>query len=106
MSAEPAVSPVDRFEDDPIEGGTITDLADELPFHEAQHRAHTARRLAYWLVVVLGATMLVHYASVMFLEIEGKHEAVESLSSIFHAFLPVISGLVGGATTFYFTQKK
>src|SRR5882762_3536088 len=106
MSAEPAMSTVDRFEDDPIEGGTITDLAEELPFHEAQHRADTARRLAYWLVVVLGATMLVHYSSVMFLEIEGKHEAVESLSSIFHAFLPVISGLVGGATTFYFTREK
>ena len=106
MSTEPAVSPMERIEDDPIEGGIITDLAEELPFHEAQHRAHTARRLAYWLVVVLGATMLVHYSSVMFLEIQGKHEAVESLNSIFHAFLPVISGLVGGATTYYFTQKK
>lgn len=96
----------DRADEEPIEGGTITDLEEELPFHEAKHRADTARRLAYWLVVVLGATMLVHYSSVMFLEINGKHEAVESLSSIFHAFLPVISGLVGGATTFYFTQKK
>ncbi len=43
-------------EDEPIEGGAITNLAEELPFHEARHRAHTARRLAYWLVVVLGAT--------------------------------------------------
>lgn len=97
---------IDRNDEEPIEGGIITNLEQELPFHEAKHRADTARRLAYWLVVVLGATMLVHYSSVMFLEFQGKHEAVESLSSIFHAFLPVISGLVGGATTFYFTQKK
>jgi hypothetical protein len=106
MSDEPDASLIERPDEEPIEGGTITDLGEELPFHEAKHRADTARRLAYWLVVVLGATMLVHYSSVMFLEIEGKHEAVESLSSIFHAFLPVISGLVGGATTFYFTREK
>lgn len=106
MNDESARVPSERLDEDPIEGGAITDLEEELSFHEAKHRAHTARKLAYWLVVVLGTTMLVHYASVMFLEIKGKHEAVESLSSIFHAFLPVISGLVGGASTFYFTREK
>jgi hypothetical protein len=97
---------LERPEEDPIEGGTITNLEDELPFHEAKHRADTARRLAYWLVVVLAATLLLHYLFVMTLELKGKHEAVESLMTVFHSWLPVISGLVGGATTYYFTRDK
>lgn len=106
MSRELQRIGADEVEDEPIDGGTVSDVGEELPFHEAEHRAHTARKLAYWLVGLLGATILVHYICVMILEVEGKHEAVESLSSIFQSFLPVISGLVGAATTFYFTQKK
>jgi hypothetical protein len=52
------------------------------------------------------ATLLLHYLFVMTLELKGKHEAVESLMTVFHSWLPVISGLVGGATTYYFTRDK
>lgn len=91
-----------------IEGGSISefDLYPKIEFHEAQHRADTARRLAYWLVIILGASIVVHYLSTMMLEIYGKHDAVESLGKIFNTWLPVLSGLVGGATTFYFTREK
>ncbi|HEX8163543.1 MAG TPA: hypothetical protein VF538_16860 [Pyrinomonadaceae bacterium] len=91
-----------------IEGGSISEfeLYPKIEFHEAQHRADTARRLAYWLVIILGVSIVAHYFSTMLLEIYGKHDAVESLGKIFNTWLPVLSGLVGGATTFYFTREK
>jgi hypothetical protein len=93
-----------------IEGGTISGASFEydkkVEFHEEQHRADTARRLAYWLVIILGGSILAHYITTLVLEIYGKRDAVESLSQIFNSWLPVISGLVGGATTYYFTREK
>lgn len=91
-----------------IEGGSISEFEFDrrVEFHEAQHRADTARRLAYWLVIILGVSIVAHYFSTMMLEIYGKHDAVESLGKIFNTWLPVLSGLVGGATTFYFTREK
>ncbi len=102
-----------------IEGGVISGLEIEagsisgfelspsnLKFHEPEHRAHTARRLAYWLVIILGVSIVAHYLSTMVLELNGKHEAAESLAKIFNSWLPVLSGLVGGASTYYFTRDK
>jgi hypothetical protein len=37
--------------DQPIEAGEVGELKD-LPFHEARHRAETARSLAMWLPVI------------------------------------------------------
>ena len=50
----------------------------DLPFHEAQHRAETARSLATWLVVLLGG-MAVHYLLICILAFGGKEEATKSL---------------------------
>jgi hypothetical protein len=118
--ADPPLEPSDRQgqSSDLIEGGDLSGLEIEggsvskfeyypkVEFHEAEHRAHTARRLAYWLVIILGVSIVAHYVSTMVLEIYGKHEAAESLGTIFNTWLPVISGLVGGATTYYFTREK
>src|SRR5215470_5793319 len=90
-----------------IEGGTITNLGEEpLSFHEAKHRADTARRLAYWLVAVLGGSFAIHYAVTLTLEVNDKHEAAENLSKLFSSWLPVISSFVGSAITYYFTHEK
>ena len=47
MSEQPL--PANKPEDQPIEAGEVGELKD-LPFHEAQHLAETARSLAKWLV--------------------------------------------------------
>src|SRR3954464_9991333 len=86
-----------------IEGGSIPYFEwnpSNVHFHEAEHRAHTARHLAYWLVIILGISIVAHYLSTMILELKGKHEAAESLAKIFNSWLPVLSGLVGGAATY------
>jgi hypothetical protein len=36
----------------------------------------------------------------------GKVEAIPNLDRTFNTLLPLLSGLVGGATTYYFTREK
>lgn len=65
-------------------------------------RAVIARTLIWMMAVGL----LLHCAAVMALEWAGKHDAVKSLEAIFNAWLPILSGLVGAAVTYYFTREK
>lgn len=90
---------------DDIEGGHVRPLDDDY-FVERAHRADTARRLAYSLVIILGLTVVVHYVAVLVLELEGRSGAVESLDRIFNIWLPVIASLVSSAVTYYFTREK
>ena len=91
-----------------IEAGEINDLDSSSPvqFHELKHRAYTARNLAYWLVFLLGFSWFVHYGATLYFEWQGKDEAAENLSKTFSSWLPIISGLVGGAVTYYFTREN
>jgi hypothetical protein len=93
-------------ESPPIEGGLVSRADENLTFHKEKHRADTTRRLASWLVLVLGGSIAIHYVTVLLLEMWGYHNAVASLEKIFNSWLPVISGLVGAATTYYFTKEK
>jgi hypothetical protein len=102
--SEPPV-PGTKPEDQPIEAGEVGELKD-LPFHEARHRAETARSLAMWLVILLGSSLGVHYLLVCVLAFAGKEEAIKTLSTIFNAWLPVISSLLSAAATYYFTREK
>lgn len=92
-------------EDQPIEAGEVRELR-ELAFHEAKHRAETARSLAFWLVIILGVSVGVHYVGTVALVLGGKEEATKNLNSIFNAWLPAISSLVSAAATYYFTREK
>jgi len=103
MSEQPLPAP--KPDDQPIEAGEMGEIK-ELPFHEAQHRAETARSLATWLVVLLAAGLGVHYLLVCILAFSGKEEAIKNLSPIFNAWLPVISSLLSAAATYYFTKEK
>ena len=104
-------APIESGEIKDIEGGGIKYLdfiesAFVEPFHEAKHRADTSRKLAYMLVIFLGISWLLHYAGMLFCEWYGKHDAAENLSKAFSSWLPIISGLVGGAVTYYFTRES
>ncbi len=92
-------------EDQPIEAGEVGELQD-LAFHEARHRAETARSLAFWLVIILGASVGLHYVLTVVLAFGEKEEAIKNLNSIFNAWLPAISSLVSAAATYYFTREK
>jgi hypothetical protein len=92
-------------EDQPIEAGEVGELHD-LSFHEARHRAETAKSLATWLVIILGMSVAVHYVLTAILAFGDKEEAIKNLNSIFNAWLPAISSLVSAAATYYFTRDK
>ncbi len=87
-----------------IEGGSVEEIT-ELSFEESRHRAVTARRLAYVLVAILGGTIVIQYSLTAVLVIIGKDAGVSALDRLFNALLPVLSGLVGGAVTYYFTKE-
>jgi hypothetical protein len=103
MSEHPL--PATKPDDQPIEAGEVGELKD-LPFHEAQHLAETARSLAKWLVWLLAAGLGVHYVLFCILAFGGKEESIKNLSAIFNAWLPVISSLLSAAATYYFTKDK
>ncbi len=91
--------------DQPIEAGEVRELQ-ELLFHEARHRAETAKSLATWLVVILGASIGLHYILTAIMAFGGKEEGIKNLNSIFNAWLPAISSLVSAAATYYFTRDN
>jgi hypothetical protein len=93
-----------RLDDDILEGGEVEPLQDYKIAE--QHRANTARYLALALVTILGLSIMLQYASTMTLIYTGKTEAIPVLDKMFNILMPVLSGLVGGATTYYFTKEK
>jgi hypothetical protein len=95
----------DAVEEPPIEAGEVGELR-EISFHEARHRAETARSLAFWLVIILGVSVGLHYLLTAALAFGGKEESIKNLNSIFNAWLPAISSLVSAAATYYFTRDK
>ena len=103
MSEQPMLTT--KPDEQPIEAGEVGEIKD-LPFHEAQHRAETARSLATWLVVLLGAGLAEHYLLICILAFGAKEEATKSLNSIFNAWLPVVSSLLSAAATYYFTKEE
>ena len=89
-----------------IQGGEISGLDQEASWRPEKHHAVTASWLAYLLLGILVTSFVVHYVAIVFLSIYEKKETVEALSSLFATWLPVMSGFVGGAVTYYFTREQ
>jgi nitrate reductase NapE component len=88
-----------------IEGGSVERVTD-LPFEERRHRAATARVLAYCLLGILALTITLQYGFTVWLILSGRDSGVAALDKLFNALLPILSGLVGGAVTYYFTKER
>ena len=92
-----------------IDAGAIYDLDPEPSLHSFdrdRHYAETTRTLAFWLIGVLVASVLIHYSAVIALDLTGHSGSIERLEQLFHLWLPIISGLASAATTYYFTKDK
>ena len=106
MSADAKVAPPEAEESALIEeaeaAGPIS-LSPEDIFQD--HRAKVTSKLAnkvFWLLAASGA---LHYLTTVGFLIAGNKDALETLSSIFDMWLPVISGFFGAAATYYFTRQ-
>jgi hypothetical protein len=93
-----------RSREEVLEGGEVEPLQD-YPVAE-QHRANTARYLAFALVATLALSVVFQYASTIIFVYTGKADAIPNLDKTFNILMPLLSGLVGGATTYYFTREK
>ncbi len=100
-----AEGPTKELPGEIIDGGHIGEL-EQVPFEPEKHRAETARRIAFLLVAALVGTWLLHYGVSVALLSSGHADVVKGLSDDFKTWLPVISGLAGGAVTFYFAKEK
>jgi len=58
------------------------------------------------LIGMMAVGLVMHYVAVVAFEWTGKHESVKSLETVLNAWLPILSGLVGAAVTYYFTREK
>lgn len=77
------------------------------PFDHAKQKADTARRIAYALVSILGASILLHYVAVFLTSFQcDSAPRLEAYKAAFNAWLPVASGLVSAAVTYYFTRDR
>lgn len=94
-----------EFTGETIDGGHVGEL-EQVPFEAEKHRAETARRIAFFLVTALVGSWLFHYSVSTVLLWNGHADVAKTLSDDFKTWLPVISGLAGGAVTFYFAKEK
>lgn len=91
-----------------FEGGSIL-LSEEVERRVQTQEAEieTRDRLAMFLVKILAGSIVLHYivVAVFMYKCSTTDKLSESLSNIFNAWLPVLSGLVGAAVTYYFTRQ-
>jgi hypothetical protein len=93
----------ERETDIVLEGGRVQDgspIRVKGPFDVEEHRG----QVAFWLIVLLFALIIGHYSCIVVMEWNGKK--VDALNNAFNSALPVVSGLVGSAVTYYFTKIR
>lgn len=102
---------------DAIEQGGILHATDDdggpspdgpvFPFDREKQKADTARNIAYALVVILGASVFLHYLVISVTPLPAESALrLEAYKAAFNAWLPVASGLVSAAVTYYFTRDR
>ena len=86
-----------------VDGGSVEDAPPiklKGPFDVDKHRGY----VTVLLIALLGFLIAGHYICVIVMEWNGKK--TDSVNAAFNAALPIISGLVGSAVTYYFTSRK
>jgi hypothetical protein len=75
-------------------------------YQTTAYRDVVTRWLAWGLLTVLVASLVAHYIVMTIFAARGDMAVVESLQTIFHAWLPVLASLVGAVVGYYFGEKK
>ena len=72
-----------------------------------KHTIEVARRsIAGWLIWVFVAVVAGQYALVTWFTFADNADGLIQIEKVFNAVLPVVSGLVGAAATYYFTRER
>jgi hypothetical protein len=75
---------------------------DDLKALESQ----TARHIAITLLLMLGLTFVTNVVMLVGLTVKNRLDAIPSFERMFAVWMPLLSGLVGSAETFYLTKEK
>jgi hypothetical protein len=70
------------------------------------HRDVTTAKLARTVAIIFGVLVIVHYGAVITFAALKETATVDALQSIFHEWLPVLSGFLGAAISYYFADRK
>lgn len=70
------------------------------------HRDVATAKLASIVAIVFGVLILVHYVALIAFAVQKGANPTETLESAFHEWLPVLSGFLGAAISYYFADKK
>ena len=94
-----------------LELGQKVHLSDqeEYPFKTIPLRDRIAGQIAYILLALLGGTVLLHYlmTAIFIVCFREKYEPIgREFDKVFNNLLPILSGLVGSAVTYYFTRDN
>jgi len=92
--------------DAPEEEPVVFDPAQRPHVSEPRDPSVDRAIIARILIGMMAIGLVFHYAAVITFEWSGKHDSVKSLETILNAWLPILSGLVGAAVTYYFTREK
>jgi len=108
MSQKPDESPEKaKASDEPlIEGGDVIDVNPEAIEARTSHRERTAKTFALALLGIFAGSILLQYAALLTALAWGDKTAAEMVERQFNSWLPVISGMVGSAATYYLTKDK
>lgn len=90
-----------------IEGGEIVGKLDDYTDKSVErYKARTTRWIAYLLIGIFGVSFGIHYAVIIHLATSNQNAAVEIAERTFGAWLPIVSGFVGAAVTYFFTRER
>lgn len=90
-----------------VEGGELVDQPQREPhFDSDKHRAETAARIAYLLVIILAGTLVLHFVGTLYAAHSGLDALDKSLGELFKVWIPVIASLTGSAVSFYFARSR
>lgn len=101
-----AVDDIGPGDESVVEGGSVSGFEEYKWEPERKHRAETARYLAYSLIALLAATIIGQYVLTVVLVSLNNAGGIAVLEKLFSTLLPVLSGLVSSAVTYYFTREK
>lgn len=77
-----------------------------LPNLKEERESQTARTITITLLVMLGVTFLANLITLVVLTLKNRIDAVPHFERMFSIWVPLLSGLVGSAVTFYLTKER
>jgi hypothetical protein len=90
--------------EEPIEGRGFQPPSNPDP--KLERESKTARTIAITLLWMLGVTFVANLVTMIVLTIYNRTDAAPQFERMFAVWMPLLSGLVGSAITFYLTKER